>query len=819
MLLPLAAFAQFDFGGGATAPEKPAWEEFKLSPKTKIKLDFRNSNIDLVIGFFQRASKVTIVKDPSLTGPISVTSAGEVTLKEAFQILSTTLGLKNFEIKKEGPLMVIRVKQVRAPQAPSFDPSQFATMFQQNQSNLKVYPIQYANASQVARVVNEVFTATTDPFAGLASMFSGGGAQFGGGGATRFGGGAGGGNRFGGGGATQFGGGGNRFGGGGFGGGGFGGRGGGGTPTVRASSDDFSNSVIINAPDKEQAQVLALIKQIDKQTEEPQQARVFKLKYATASELAPVVQNVLVSNAPRGRGGIGTQNVPIEQRFQQAVRFGGTQAAFGQVVAENRTNSIVVTATTENLKTIETVVKELDQAVEVQASTFVFPLANARADSVAGLLTQAFGQRQGVNGNRGNVGVNNQNRAGTNNNNNRINSPRAGGGGGGGGFGGLTSQAGPENELNVALQDPAATEGELMTMVTAQGFGGGGGFFGGGGQGNRNNQTNTTGRDAQGRLVNVQDLTNQVTAIPDPNTNSIIVVTTPENAELIKKILAQLDKLPEQVMIETIIVEATLDSSDKLGVEWNMVQGKAFNNAGTTGTLAQTFGQQNANPALQGFRYTLTGGNLTGFLNALRTDSKFQVLSTPRIFTSNNVQAEINISQSIPYVLSTREDTNGNLSYNYAFQDVGIVLTVTPRITANGYVTMDVNQTANDLQGYTTFNAPIVNQRQANTTVSVKDGETIILGGIIRSTVNSTVRKLPVLGDIPILGNLFKTTDKTKAKTELLVFLTPRLVKSDEDAKNLRDDLTKTMSPGVQKELGKIIPPTKAPVKGDGGNK
>ncbi|MCC7230739.1 MAG: type II secretion system protein GspD [Fimbriimonadaceae bacterium] len=278
-------------------------------------------------------------------------------------------------------------------------------------------------------------------------------------------------------------------------------------------------------------------------------------------------------------------------------------------------------------------------------------------------------------------------------------------------------------------------------------------------------------------------------------------MATPENMELLKQILAQLDKIPEQVMIETLIVEATLDNSSKFGVEWKYASGNPLKSGSGTGTSEGNFGLGNASPALQGFRYTLTGGDLTGFINMLQTDKKFQVLSTPRIFTSNNVEAQINISQSIPYVLSTREDANGNLTFNYAFQDVGIVLTVTPRITANGYVTMDVNQTANDLQGFTDFNAPIVNQRQADTTVSVRDGETIILGGIIRNNVTSTVKKVPLLGDIPILGNLFRSTDKSNVKTELLVFLTPRIVKDPEEARKLREDELKRLSKPTQKAL------------------
>jgi general secretion pathway protein D len=303
----------------------------------------------------------------------------------------------------------------------------------------------------------------------------------------------------------------------------------------------------------------------------------------------------------------------------------------------------------------------------------------------------------------------------------------------------------------------------------------------------------------------VRDLTGQVTVIADPTTNSLIVVSLPENAELIKAILAQLDKIPQQVMIETIIVEATLDASDQFGVEWNYVQNN-MGGKGNTGSFQQTYGLQTTTTPPTGFKFTMTGSNLTAFLNVLKTDTKFQVLSTPRIFTANNSEAQINISQQIPYVLSTLQDVNGNLSYNYGYLNVGIVLTVLPRITSDGYVAMDITQTANDLQGYTTFNAPIVNQREATTSVAVKDGETIILGGIIRNQVNSTVNKIPLLGDIPFLGNLFKTTSHDKQRTELLVFLTPRVIRSPEEAKKLFEDSKNQMSDETKKSFNSVAP-------------
>jgi len=788
-LFPTAAQAQFDFGGGATsaASSKP-WSDFKLNPKTKIKLQFRNAGIDSIISLFQDTSGVTIVKDPQLVDKLTLTSAKPVSLSDAFQILSTTLGLKGYEMVKDGSLLVIR-KKVDRPAAPAIDFSAIMSANQGEQSELKVYPVKYASATALAKVLNEVFQ----------SQAAGGGFpgfNFGGGGA---------GGRFG---AAAAGGGGFQF-------GGFGQRQ---QPQVRASSDEFSNSVVVNAPRSQQKDVADLITRLDKETDAPQRPVVYKLEYASATDVATSISNVLIANAPKGRGQSNTQQQGGGGFF--GALFGGGQAnrqQQAQVSTDTRTNSIIVTATDDIHALVRQIVGQLDQKIAVESSTFVIPLANARADSVASLLNSAFGTRSGLNGggNRGGTATTTNRTTGTlGTTNNRT---------AGGGLGGEIVDP---NSIAVQLKNPNADEGELLTTVgVAQGFGGG--FFGGQNQ-NTQNRNQTVARDSSGRVVNIQDLQNQVTTIADPNTNSIIVVTTPENAELIRRIVGQLDKIPEQVMIQTIIVEATLDDSRKLGFDWTFTQNNVFNQKGATGTASTNFPDA-ANTVAQGFKYSIVGGALQTTIKAIQTDDRFNVLSTPRIFTSNNVQAEINISQSIPYILSSRQDANGNFTYNYDFKDVGIVLTVTPRITSNGYVTMDVTQQANDLQGYTSFNAPIINQRQAQTTVSVKDGETIVLGGIIRNTVTSSVRKVPILGDVPLLGQLFRSTDKSKSKTELLVFLTPRVVRDSDDARMLRQNQTNQLSTNSQKDLNSALPgkggtPPPATTgddkkKGNGGNK
>ncbi len=768
--LPLIALPQYE--GFDTGDSKP-WASFKL-PKKTMKLDFKNANIDMVISLFSKTSGITILKDPSLKDPISLTTADAVSLDDAFSIFNSALGLRNYQIQKDGKVLVIKQKPQRNSGRMSMDPTQLTgdSGSRQDQGVLKVYRIVNAAASQVARVINDVFTPsasggfTMGGFPGGRNMRNG---RFPG--LTL--------------GSNQ--------------------------PNIRASSDDYSNTVIVNAPSQYQRQVEDLIAEIDKPAEEAQHPKVYHLNFATSDEMQPVISGVLSANAPKGRGESATTT--IDQRFAGGggFRFGGlfggnrnSASNNSSVVSEPRTNSLIITTTDENHQLIAQVIKDLDTDVKISSTTFVVPLSNTNANDLATIMRQAFGTRSGTNAGFNSTTQTRTTQNSSQNRTNNRNNTRNNGNSLGGGLGGNIQ----DSALPVALADPTAQYGDLRTNISigdelqAQFFGG---QFGGQNQNRTSTQNQTQGvaRDANGRVVPVQDLTNQVTVIPDPNTNSLIIVTTPGNADLIKQIIEQLDRTPEQVMIETIIVEATLGSEDKLGVEWKFAQAKAFGNTGTSGTVEGNFGLQAANG--QGFRYTLTGGDLNAFVNALRTDTKFQVLSTPRIFTSNNQNAEINISQSIPYVTSQRTDVNGNLTYTYSFEDVGIVLNVTPHITSNGYVTMDVLQTANDLQGFTSFNAPIVNQRQADTNVSVKDGETIILGGIIRSQVTSTTNKIPLLGDIPILGQIFRSTDKTKSKTELLVFLTPHVVRNPEEAAKLREQEKARLSKPTQDDLNKLF--------------
>ncbi|MDR3707039.1 MAG: secretin N-terminal domain-containing protein [Capsulimonadaceae bacterium] len=750
ILFASTAHAQFDFFGTSTTASTAAtaspWQTFHLNPKVRVKLDFRNASAEAIIHVFSSASGVPIVKDPSLTSAITLQSPKPQSLDDAFSMFSTVLGLKSYQIVRTGNFLVIKASQ--GAQDLSSLARQFGTSgsygSRTSNAQMKVYRLKYASASSLAKTINDLYAnQTQDQFAGLNLQGGAGGPGGGPGGLAGLAGLA-----------RQF----------------LGNNTGNNAnsrnalPLVKASSDDYSNSLIVYAPIKEQDSIADLIDDVDKLTDQAQQSRVFKLQFARAADVQTVVQNMLTNTQPLGRAGTGsTRTTQVQGGFP----FGGgnrtqTSTTGGSVAADVRSNSIVVTATEEILASVSKVILQLDQPAPYQSTTWVYLMQNARADVVANLLNQALG--------------------------NRTNSTATGGSLSGNSIQQTTSSgssSSPSSLTSTTTRSSSnSSQGGTSTLSIA-----------------------TTAMDEQGHIINVKSLQNEVILVPNVDTNSIIVNSSPDDKPILTRLLQQLDVKPQQVMIETLIVETTLDKANTFGVAFGgstprIAGQKFFSGTGTTSTVS-ALGTQTG-----GLSYTLTMGQYNAALEAIQTDTNYNVLSTPRIFTTNNASGQINVSQSVPYQTGTTIDTSGNTSYSYSYLDVGIVLTVTPRITSNGYVTMDISQSANEIESYnTTLNAPIVNQREANTTASVKDGETIVLGGIISTSINQTKYKVPVLGDIPLIGTLFRSNNVDKNKTELLVFLTPHVVNDPEDARKLREAASLELSKPAQ-DLLKLAPPS-----------
>jgi len=286
----------------------------------------------------------------------------------------------------------------------------------------------------------------------------------------------------------------------------------------------------------------------------------------------------------------------------------------------------------------------------------------------------------------------------------------------------------------------------------------------------------------------------------DPETRRLIVITDDETSQYVNQVVTNLDRPKPQVLIKVVFLEVTYNNSSDIGVEGGF--SRNINNS-TTGIVANSFGLSalNSSPtgtvnnvfgqAVQSFLpvppgaglYQVFGSDFQATLRAIAQAGKTEVLSRPSILARNNQQATITVGQSVPLVTSTSFQTlTGNPINTIQYSSVGIILRVTPFITSDNLVEMIVSPQISSLSDQSVpvsagVNAPIINLRSADTVVVTPDGQTVIIGGLMQNQKTQSDSKIPLLGDIPLLGNLFKRRAKGNTKTELLIFLTPHIVK------------------------------------------
>jgi general secretion pathway protein D len=195
-------------------------------------------------------------------------------------------------------------------------------------------------------------------------------------------------------------------------------------------------------------------------------------------------------------------------------------------------------------------------------------------------------------------------------------------------------------------------------------------------------------------------------------------------------------------------------------------------------------------------------------VHALASTTRFDVLSRPYILTTDNQLATVKVTQEVPIVTGSRTDQNNNITTTFERKDVGIILSVTPQINSDGRVVLQVDQELSALTDQTQqvapdVTAPIIKNRSMTTKVTMDKGQTVVVGGLVSDSSSETIRKVPWLGDIPLLGALFRRTVRTKAKTELLVFLTPLVVQTADDLNDMsaqvRNDM-RSLNAAVENE-------------------
>jgi type IV pilus assembly protein PilQ len=274
--------------------------------------------------------------------------------------------------------------------------------------------------------------------------------------------------------------------------------------------------------------------------------------------------------------------------------------------------------------------------------------------------------------------------------------------------------------------------------------------------------------------------------IVDPASSSVMVIDRPLYVETVEQFLSLADPASLQVMIEARIVEVTLDKNDEMGINWSRIDYSLGGFDDITGTAVQnlapqprTGGEQSA--SWDGFEFAVSQERATVLLQAIAKNTNLNLLSAPKIATLNNRRAVIEVIEKIPYVKSSTDIAEAGFistKEEVEFEEVGIKLEATPQIAPDGAVFLRIRPEVSEVAEW--FNGqPVVDKRSVETSIRVGDGETIIIGGLLRDGTTQSISKVPLLGDIPGLRILFRHKTEVVRKTELLIFISPRIVAGD----------------------------------------
>ena len=279
------------------------------------------------------------------------------------------------------------------------------------------------------------------------------------------------------------------------------------------------------------------------------------------------------------------------------------------------------------------------------------------------------------------------------------------------------------------------------------------------------------------------------------STNSLVIISSTKDYKQLKRVIKQLDVRRLQVYIEAAIMEVTVREDLEYGsnmatggftvpIEGKDVPvffGKSLTSPGKLGLVAGLLGTAVSGTSNIPGIGALGGVPSMGFLmNAAKNDSNINVVSTPHLLTTDNESAEIIVGSTIPFPSGNIINNTAGSQITYKREDVALKLKIKPQINESGYMTLDVKQELTQVQGQSQYGI-ITSKRSAKTIVNAEDEQPIVIGGLMKDTVSETEDKIPLLGDIPVIGNLFKYTTKKKEKINLLIVLTPHIIRSRED--------------------------------------
>lgn len=529
---------------------------------------------------------------------------------------------------------------------------------------------------------------------------------------------------------------------------------------------------------------------------------VFPLKHVSIQEVETALRLMSggggagASAAPAGAVAAGTAGAA--QGRASSGNAGGAPAALGEanpffgalrIVPIERLNSIlVVTPRAAYLEEARRWIEKLDQPGDsgAEPQLHIYKVQNGNAKHLAGVLSGIFGGGS-MGGSVANSGVAPGLASGTANSLGQT---------GNSGFG--NTGFGNQGYGNTGFGNRGFGGGN--SSFRNSGFGSGGGGFGSGSSIGRNFGGQNTNGMAQGAAGQgaVTASIGGIRVMADELNNSILVWGTNGEFAKIEATLKRLDLPPTQVLIDASIIEVTLNDTLEYGLQWAFSGGAGsydgvgvLSNGGRNGAPSRT--SLNNTAVGDGFTYSLTNsvGNVRVVLNALASKGLVKMVSNPSLMVLDNHVAQMSVGDQVPVLsnIFTSTDNLSNTQRSYQYRDTGVNLAVTPSVNAGNLVTMQIDQNLTDLRSDSNPEQPSFVQRQISSKVAVRSGETVVLGGLIKDNQDSSKRGVPLVQDIPLIGNLFGANTRTGGRTELLVILTPRVVRTDPEIREVSEDL------------------------------
>lgn len=529
-----------------------------------------------------------------------------------------------------------------------------------------------------------------------------------------------------------------------------------------------TNTLIVTDSATNIRRVYHIVSQLDVASPKSELA-IIPLRYAQATEVQKIIEELYgatssSSNESSSRTSETARRRVLRRRLTDRRRSGSETTSEGaqatsvgsegryieKILADERTNSLILMANEKAIKAITALIAQLDVDVDPasRATIHVVYLEHAKAEDVAQVLA-----------NLSESGSSSSSARDRSNRGNRYGNRRP-----------LAPPGGPGGPLFLVEDNSEASSGTSAVAAFDSG----------------------------------------VRITSDTNTNSLVIIATPDQFRIIKQVIDNLDIQRKQVFVEAVILELASSDSNNAGLGFHM--GKSTADGGLSLLSAQLGGSSlglSASDILSGLAMGVFGapvdvavtdssGETTTMsvpafgiaLDALQSNSAVNILSTPNVLTMDNEEAKIVVGRNIPFPVSTGYSNNNTPITSYQREDVAITLKVTPQINESNYVTLkvfqEVQEVESDNQGLDVNTAGfITSKRNVDTTVVVKDNQTVVLGGLIAETDSKSETKVPLLGDLPLVGMLFRGHENTNRKTNLLIFLTPHIIDDPSDLEEI----------------------------------